>query len=208
MTKKENRNYLLGITGSIGSGKSTVSKLFSELGAIRISSDEIAKQFTDPNTPIKKELVQIFGDSIFDTSGAPIKSKIAEIAFSQPEKLQAMNALIHPLVRKEFRLQVEELPPGNIIAWEVPLLFETDAHTLCDGKLCVTASPDVAWERVKERGGMTREDFEKRNLAQMDLEKKKTLSDFVIPNDNSIEELKKNIKSVYETIRNTAKDLR
>ncbi|TGN13441.1 dephospho-CoA kinase [Leptospira ilyithenensis] len=199
---------MLGITGSIGSGKSTVSKLFSELGAVRISSDEIAKQFTDPNTPIKKELVQIFGESIFDSSGAPIKSKIADIAFSEPEKLQAMNSLIHPLVRKEFRLQLKKILPGNIIAWEVPLLFETDAHTLCDGKLCVTVSPDAAWERVKERGGMTREDFEKRNLAQMDLEKKKALSDFVIPNDNSIEELKKKVKSVYETIRNTAKDMR
>ncbi|WP_242935396.1 dephospho-CoA kinase [Leptospira kobayashii] len=208
MTKEGNKSYLLGITGSIGSGKSTVSKLFSELGAVRISSDEIAKQFTDPNTPIQKELVQIFGDTIIDSKGVPIKSKIAEIAFSQPEKLQAMNALIHPLVRKEFRLQLEKIPPGNIIAWEVPLLFETDAHTICDGKLCVTVSPEVAWERVKERGGMTKEDFEKRNLAQMDLEKKKALSDFIIPNDNSIEELKKNIKSVYETIRNTAKDMR
>ncbi|WP_411822320.1 dephospho-CoA kinase [Leptospira sp. 'Mane'] len=208
MTGTKNRNYLLGITGSIGSGKSTVTKLFSELGAVRISSDEIAKQFTDPNTPIKEELKQIFGESIFDPNGSPIKAKIAEIAFSEPEKLKKMNSLIHPLVRKEFHEQLAKIPTENIIAWEVPLLFETDAHTLCDGKLCVTVSHDVAWERVKARGGMTREDFDKRNLAQMDLEKKKALSDFVIPNDNSTEELKKNIKSVYETIKIAAKELK
>ncbi len=205
MAWKEDRKYLLGITGSIGSGKSTVTRLFAELGAFRINSDEIAKRFTDPDSPIKEELKSIFGKEIFDKEGAPIKTKIAELAFANPDLLKAMNQLIHPLVRKEFKRQYEEAPQDKIIAWEVPLLFETDAHTLCDGKLCVTTDQKSAWERVEKRGGMSREDLERRTAAQMDLEKKKALSDFVITNDNSIEELKKQIKSVYETILATAK---
>ncbi|MDZ4726579.1 MAG: dephospho-CoA kinase [Leptospira sp.] len=205
MAFKEDRRYLIGITGNIGSGKSTVTRLFEELGAIRISSDEIAKQYTDPNTPIKSELLEIFGPSIFDVNGNPIKSKIAELAFSSSDKLKAMNELIHPLVRKEFRTQIRNSKEGSIIAWEVPLLFETDAHLLCDAKVCVTIDPTKAWERVEKRGGMDRADFEKRTAAQLDLEKKKSLSDFVIPNDNSIEELKKITKQVFESIKNQVK---
>ncbi len=201
---KEGR-FLIGITGNIGSGKSTVAHLFEELGAIRISSDEISKGFTAKNSPIKNELRTIFGDTIFDTEGNPIRGEIAKIAFSDKLKLEAMNALIHPLVRKEFSRLVNETPLGSLIAWEVPLLFETDAHTLCDVKVCVTANPNLAWERVLARGGMPKEDFEKRNAAQLDLEKKKTLSDFVIPNDNSREELRKKTQHILNQIKDLAK---
>lgn len=205
-TKHEGR-FLIGITGNIGSGKSTVAHLFETFGAVRISADEIAKHFTDSDSPIKEELRAIFGDVIFDPNGDPIKSKIAELSFSNQALLAAMNALIHPLVRKRFQALFESSKPGSLVAWEVPLLFETDAHTLCDVKVCVTANPSVAWERVRARGGMTRADFEKRNAAQLDLEKKKSLSDFVIPNDNSIEELEKKSKEVFEKIKNKTKGI-
>ncbi len=207
MASKHEGRFLIGITGNIGSGKSTVAHLFESFGAIRISADELAKRFTDPDTPIKEELKAIFGNVIFDSNGNPIKSKIAELAFSNAAMLVAMNALIHPLVRNQFRNLIASAEPGSLVAWEVPLLFETDAHTLCDAKVCVTSNPTVAWERVKARGGMTRADFEKRNAAQLELEKKKSLSDFVIPNDNSIEDLEKKSKEVFETIRNQAKGI-
>jgi dephospho-CoA kinase len=207
MAEKIQKRYLVGITGNIGSGKSTVAHLMEEFGAIRISADEIAKRFTDPDSPIKGELKDIFGDAIFDSDFSPIKSKIAELAFNDKSKLEAMNALIHPLVRKEFLAQVSATPPGSVIAWEAPLLFETDAYTLCDAKVCVYLAPERAWDRVEKRGGMSRVDFDKRNLAQLDLEKKKSLSDFIIPNDNSTEELRKKTKKVFERIRNQAQGL-
>jgi|JI8StandDraft_1071087.scaffolds.fasta_scaffold00316_25 dephospho-CoA kinase len=207
MASKLKGKYLIGITGNIGSGKSKVASLLEELGAIRISSDEIAKQFTDPDSPIKEQLRSIFGNLIFDEKNSPIKNKIAELAFADKSKLVAMNSLIHPLVREQFLSLVEKSKPGSIIAWEAPLLFETDAHLLCDATVCVTASPTIAWERVQMRGGMTKEDFEKRNLVQLDIDKKKSLSDFVLPNDNSIEELKKITKEVFEKIKNKAKGI-
>jgi dephospho-CoA kinase len=205
MAQKTTGRYLIGITGNIGSGKSTVAHLFETFGAIRISSDEIAKRFTDPDSPIKNELRGIFGDHIFDENDSPIKNKIAELAFSDKSKLEAMNSLIHPLVRKEFLTRVENAQTGSLIAWEVPLLFETDAHMQCDATVCVTTSPTNAWERVLKRGGMAREDFDKRNSIQLDLEKKKNLSDFIIPNDNSMEELRKKSKEVFEQIKDQAK---
>lgn len=205
MASKHDGRYLVGITGNIGSGKTTVSKLFEEFGAIRISADELAKKYSDPGTPIKEELRQIFGDVIFDENGNPIKSKIAELAFTDKSKLEAMNALIHPLVRKDFRTLIEKSPEGSVIAWEVPLLFETDAHLLCDKTVCVYLDHENAWSRVESRGGMKKEDYEHRSLAQLPLDKKKSLSDFSIPNDNSIEELRILTKRVFDSINDLAK---
>ncbi|EKJ85361.1 dephospho-CoA kinase [Leptospira meyeri] len=205
MTPKHNNRTLIGITGSIGSGKSTVLAMFGELGAETISSDAIARTFTEPTSPVIGELVQIFGNSILDTNGAPIRAKIAELAFSDKTKLQALNDLLHPLVRKTFLEFLNSRKDGSIVAWEVPLLFETDAHTICDFTVTVAVSPEVAWERVQNRGGMDYEDFQKRNLSQMDLEKKKSLSDFVVTNDNQRENLKEQIAIINSEIKKRIK---
>ncbi|GBF49381.1 dephospho-CoA kinase [Leptospira ryugenii] len=205
MAYAEDRVYLIGITGSIGSGKSTVAKLFESFGAFRISSDEIAKGFTDPDSPIKGELRAIFGSEIFDSLGNPIKQKIADLAFSDPNLLSKLNELIHPLVRKEFKRKIQSLERESLVAWEVPLLFETDAHTLCDFTVCVYTSPEIAQERAIQRGGMTREDYEKRKATQLPIEEKKALSQFSIPNDNSIEDLKKSSWLVFQEIKNKTK---
>ncbi|MCW7481546.1 dephospho-CoA kinase [Leptospira kanakyensis] len=201
MSPKHNNKTLIGITGSIGSGKSTVLAMFGELGAETISSDSIARGFTEPNSPILRELVNIFGTSILDENGTPIRAKIAELAFSDKSKLNAMNELLHPLIRKTFLEFLGSRKAGSIIAWEVPLLFETDAHTICDFTVTVSVSTDVAWERVQSRGGMDFEDFKKRNLSQMDLEKKKSLSDFIVTNDNQRENLKEQIVIIYQEIK-------
>ncbi|TGL16578.1 dephospho-CoA kinase [Leptospira meyeri] len=205
MTPKHNNKTLIGITGSIGSGKSTVLAMFGELGAETISSDAIARTFTEPTSSVIGELKQIFGNSILDTNGAPIRAKIAELAFSDKTKLQALNELLHPLVRKNFLEFLNSRKDGSIVAWEVPLLFETDAHTICDFTVTVAVSPGVAWERVQSRGGMDYEDFQKRNLSQMDLEKKKSLSDFVVTNDNQRENLKEQIAIINAEIKKRIK---
>lgn len=179
--------------------------MFGELGAETISSDAIARTFTEPTSPVIGELVEIFGNSILDTNGTPIRTKIAELAFSDKTKLQALNSLLHPLVRKSFLEFLNSRKEGSIVAWEVPLLFETDAHTICDFTVTVAVSPEVAWERVQSRGGMGYEDFQKRNQSQMDLEKKKSLSDFVVTNDNQREKLKEQIVIIDSEIKKRIK---
>ncbi|MDF3821101.1 dephospho-CoA kinase [Leptospira sp. 96542] len=200
MRRKNQNKFLLGITGSIGSGKSTVLSMFGECGAVTISSDQIARQFTEKDTPILHELIEIFGNEIVDTNGNISRAKIAELAFSNQEKLQSLNAILHPKVRKQFLELFENTKEGSIVAWEVPLLFETDAHKICDATLTVYVSPDTAWERVKNRGGMPKEDFLRRVSAQMDIEKKKSLSDFLVSNDNSKEELEASVRNIYNQI--------
>ncbi|XDD47840.1 dephospho-CoA kinase [Leptospira sp. WS39.C2] len=192
---------LIGITGSIGSGKSTALSIFGELGVVTISSDTIARTFTEPNSPVKNDLVSLFGPSILSIDGTILRSKIAELAFSDESKLQSLNALLHPLVRNKFLSFFETQKPGSIVAWEVPLLFETDAHTICDFTVTVYLPKDQNWERVKTRGGMEKADFERRTSSQMDIEKKKSLSDFVVTNDTDREGLKEQIVIIFKEIQ-------
>lgn len=192
---------LIGITGSIGSGKSTALSIFGELGAVTISSDSIARTFTEPNSPVKNELISIFGDSIIGEGGTINRTKLAELAFSNESKLKAINELLHPLVRKQFLEFYNDTKDGSIVAWEVPLLFETDAHTICDYTVTVYLPKDQNWERVKTRGGMEKVDFERRIASQMDIEKKKFLSDFVVTNDTDREGLKEQIVIIYKEIQ-------
>ncbi|XDD43990.1 dephospho-CoA kinase [Leptospira sp. WS60.C2] len=192
---------LIGITGSIGSGKSTALSIFGELGAVTISSDVIARKFTEPDSPIKEELVSIFGTSIIGKDGTIDRAKIAAFAFTDANKLQALNELLHPIVRKEFLKFFHEQKEGSIVAWEVPLLFETDAHTICDFTVTVSLPKDQNWERVRARGGMDKADFERRTASQMDIEKKKSLSDFVVTNDTDREGLKEQIVIIIKEIQ-------
>ncbi|MBL0956046.1 MAG: dephospho-CoA kinase [Leptospira sp.] len=192
---------LIGITGSIGSGKSTALSIFGELGAVTISSDAIARTFTEPNSPVKSELISIFGPSIEMEGGTINRTKIAELAFSNESKLKSLNELLHPLVRKSFLQFFQSQKEGSIVAWEVPLLFETDAHTICDFTVTVYLPKEQNWERVKQRGGMEKTDFERRTSSQMDIEEKKSLSDFVVTNDTDREGLKEQIVIIYKEIQ-------
>lgn len=201
MGKLRSNLFLLGITGGVGTGKTTVSKLLEERGLVRINADDLARRFTDKDSPIRSKIVEIFGIESFPDNEDANRSLIAEIAFSHDDKKRALQELIHPLVRKEFLARLDAIEGERIVGWEVPLLFETDSYTLCDATLCVYLRPEKAWERVQSRGGMTKEDFQRRVDAQMDIEKKKSLSDYVISNDTSKEELGKSLDQIIQELK-------
>lgn len=193
--------FILGITGGVGTGKSTVSKILESRGFFRINADELALRFTDKDSPIRREIQELFGDDSFPPGMQANRALIAKLAFGDPDKKKALEALIHPRVRKDFLDKIRDLPPNSWVAWEVPLLFETEGEKIADSTVCVYLPVDKSWDRVSRRGGMPREDFEKRVRLQMDIEKKKSLSDFVIHNDNSIEDLEKNVDGLIEKLR-------
>lgn len=201
MGKLRSNLFILGITGGVGTGKSTVSRIFEDRGFVRINADEIARFFTTKESPLREWIVKEFGQEAFPPGEDADRIRIAEIAFSNPEKKKALESAIHPLVRKRFLETLDSLPGNHLVAWEVPLLFETDSYTLCDATLCVYLSAEDAWKRVQARGGMSREDFLRRVSLQMDIEKKKSLSDFVIPNDSTREDLEKSIENILEAIQ-------
>lgn len=205
MEKHPGNSVLVGITGGLGSGKSTVSKIFESLGAVRIDSDAIAKRFTDADSPVRKELQDIFGLESFPDGEVADRASIAKQAFNDIKKKNALNNLLHPLVREKFLKELTHVPEGSVVAWEVPLLFETQGNMICDFTVCVYLPVEKAWLRVEERGGIPRKDFDARVAAQMDIEEKKTLSDYLIWNDTSKEELEKSVYAIFQDIKNRIK---
>lgn len=163
------KTFLIGITGMIGGGKSTATKILEEMGCFGINADRLAKRYTEPDSPILIELVELLGSEILDEQGKPDRKKISEIVFNNPKKLSRLNQLIHPLVRKDFQKILETTAKGKMVIWEVPLLFETDAYTLCDATVTVDSDPEESILRTISRDKVKKEDVLARIKNQLPL---------------------------------------
>ncbi|RHX93229.1 dephospho-CoA kinase [Leptospira stimsonii] len=192
--------FLVGITGMIGGGKSTATKIFAELGAFPIQADQLAKRYTAPDSPILKELIELLGSEILNSEGKPDRKKIAELVFHDPKKLEGLNKLIHPRVRKDFLKILETEASGKLVVWEVPLLFETDAHTLCDTTVTVDSDPEESISRTVSRDGVTKEDVLARIANQLPLSEKLKRADYTIRNRGNLETLREECKTLYTTL--------
>lgn len=197
--------FLVGITGMIGGGKSTVSRILEELGAFRISADELARKYTDPESPIRDELVSALGEEILDESGKPDRKRIAGIVFGNREKLGALNKVVHPKIRNEFLEILGAQKPGTLIAWEVPLLFETDSFSICDATVCVLSDPEASLERTVRRDGISREEAEARAKSQLSLQEKAERADYTVKNTGDLEDLRKECVHLYAELRGRMK---
>ncbi len=189
---------VLGITGNMSSGKSTVAKIFEELGAYKISADEIAHFFTSSKTPIRNELNEILGENCLNGDNSFDRKKIAKIVFSNPEKLNLLNQLMHPFIRQKTIDEFEN--KTGLIVWEAPLLFETNGQEICDFTLTVFMDYENSLIKVKKRDGISEEEFKKRLENQMNIKNKIKLSDFIIENNTTIENLKLKSKEIFDKL--------
>ena len=192
---------VIGITGGMGCGKSSFTRVLEKNGLIAIYADKLAKFYTSENSPIKEELKEIFGIQSLDSNGVPDRKFIAEQVFSNTQKLAQLTEIIHPLVRTETRKIIANSPPKSMIAWEVPLLFETHGEEICSFTVCIYLSREVAFQRTQKRDGILREDFENRMKNQLDINKKIELSDFTIENSGSLEDLETKAQEILRTIK-------
>ena len=192
---------VIGITGGMGCGKSSFTRVLEKNGAIAIYADKLAKFYTSENSPIKEELIEIFGRQSLDSKGVPDRKFIAKQVFSNSEKLTQLTEMIHPLVRTETRKIIANSPPKSTIAWEVPLLFETHGEEICSFTVCIYLSREEAFQRTHKRDGILREDFENRMKNQLDINKKIELSDFTIENSGSLEDLETKAQEILRTIK-------
>ncbi|TGK06595.1 dephospho-CoA kinase [Leptospira semungkisensis] len=202
---RADESFLVGITGMIGGGKSTVARLLEELGAFRISADELARKFTEPDSPITEELVQALGKDILDESGKLDRKRIAKLVFGNPEKLKALNGLTHPRIRNEFLDILNRQGKGTLVAWEVPLLFETDSFTLCDATVCVISDISSSLERAAKRDGISKEEVEARAKNQLSLQGKAEKADYSLKNTGDLEDLRKECELLYSKLRERMK---
>lgn len=174
------KTKIIGLTGGIGSGKTLVAKHFQSLGIpVYIADDEAKKIMEDTETI--SEIRKAFGDEVF-TNRLPDTKKIAAIVFNDSEKLDQLNAIIHPRVYNHFKEWVNSHKNHRVVIKEAAILFESGSYKDCDSIILVTAPKEIRIERVMKRDAVSREKVLERMSKQWDEEKKAALSDFVIEN--------------------------
>ena len=191
----------VGLTGSIGTGKSTVSKIFKELGAYVIDADQIVHSLLKEQF-VKEKIKEILGN-VFDDKGEIDKKKVAKIIFNNPEKKKQLEALIHPLVFERIQEKIkniEKKDPDAVVVVEVPLMIETGSYKNYDVVIVVYAPEEIQLKRLLNRG-MEKEDALKRIKSQMPIDEKVKYADIVIENTGTLEELKKKVENVYRELK-------
>jgi len=187
---------IIGLTGGIGSGKSTVASYIASKGIPVYIADEVAKKLMDSKKNSKK-IQAVFSENILSENGKLDRKKIASIVFNSPKKLAELNAIVHPEVKKHFTNWLKKHEKYPIIIKEVAILFETGGNTSCDKVILITAPREIRIERVMKRDNMNEESVLSRIQNQLSEREKIEKSDFVIYNiqlQNTFKEIDKILK--------------
>lgn len=194
---------IIGLTGSVGTGKSTVSNFFKELGAYIIDWDELSREVVKPHLEAWEKIVEYFGKDILNDDLTLNRQKIADTVFPDKEEVAKLNQIVHPQVFKEdarITNKIKSRDPDALIIKDIPLLTEVARPLFVDKIIVVAASEQNQIKRLEERG-MNREDARNRIKSQLPLEEKIKFADFVINNDGSIEETKRQVEEIYSLLK-------
>lgn len=193
----------VGLTGGIGSGKSTVASGFVDHGAVLIDADAIVRSQQAPSSPVFVEMVERFGDHIVAPDGTLDRGAVAAIVFNDPDALADLNAITHPPVRREIRRRLSELEPTDrLVVLDIPLLGEGLAQGRrpryqTSGILVVDTPTDIAVERLVTSRGFSADDARARIAAQLSREERLAIADWVIDNSGGLDELEAAIEAAY-----------
>ncbi|WP_328556128.1 dephospho-CoA kinase [Streptomyces sp. NBC_00358] len=187
----------VGLTGGIGAGKSEVSRLLVEHGAVLIDADRIAREVVAPGTPGLAAVVDAFGDDVLAPDGGLDRPKLGSIVFADAERLAVLNSIVHPLVGTRSRALEDEAPEGAVVVHDVPLLAENGLASLYDLVIVVDAHPETQLDRLVRLRGMTEDDARARMAAQAPRDKRLEIADIVIDNDVPLDELERRVRDVW-----------
>ncbi|MBM3638335.1 MAG: dephospho-CoA kinase [Actinobacteria bacterium] len=188
---------LVGLTGGIGSGKSTVSSLLADKGAVIIDGDAITRELQQPGQPLLQVIAERFGSEVLDSQGALVRQRLADIVFNDAEALKDLNKIVHPAVGKELeRRLTEQRATDNVVILDIPLLAENPRKGLC-GTIVVDVPEDIAVQRLVNQRGMREDDARARMANQASREKRLAIADQVIDNSGSFDELQSRVNEVW-----------
>ena len=191
---------LVGLTGGIGSGKSTVSALLGQRGAVIIDADAIVHELQEPGQPVFDAIVEEFGPGVVGADRALDRAALAAIVFADADRLAALNGIVHPSVGAEIaRRMVEEAQGDHVVILDVPLLVESGRNDMA-GMLVVDVDPEVAVARVVEFRGMNADDVRARMARQVSRSDRLEKADFVIDNSGDLDELQAHVDRAWAWI--------
>ncbi len=173
----------IGITGGIGSGKSTVCRVFKIIGIPVFEADQVAKQLLQTRSEIKEGLIHLFGKEVYSEDGTIDRKKLAGIIFNDDVQLRKMNALVHPVVRNEFQQWVKQQNSPYVIH-EAAILFESGFYKMMDFTILVSAPEEERIQRVMQRDGVSKKQVKERLAKQWTDAERRKLADKEIINDN------------------------
>jgi dephospho-CoA kinase len=195
---------LLGVTGGIATGKSTVSEMLEELGAPIVDFDVLAREVVEPGKPAYEQIVAFFGEQVLEEDGTIDRKKLSDIVFKDMEKRKKLESFTHPQIGVEFFNQVTKIAasdPNAIIQVAVPLLIEVNLQHLFHKILLVYTPRETQIERLVDRDGISEEEAGRILDAQLPIDEKLGYADFVIKNEETLAETKKQVEELWETLK-------
>ena len=189
--------FVVGLTGGIGSGKSLAAQFFSQLGALVIDADQLARSAVERGSEGFDEVLLRFGDTVLK-NGDIDRVALGQIVFENPQAKIDLEEIIHPRIRAEFEEAVASLNPGQIMVYEIPLLVETNAADRFDFVITVESDPELRRQRLRARG-MFHSDIEKRMASQATEEERRAVADCVLTNDGTEDDLLRQVENIWES---------
>lgn len=193
---------IVGLTGGIACGKSTVSRMLAECGAAVVDADRIAREVVRPGMPALDEIREAFGSEVLTPEGELDRKRLGSIVFADPEARRRLEGITHPRIRAEMQRQMAEWngnDPDKLVVADIPLLFESglDKHYDFEEIIVVYIPRELQIERLTERDGISRADAERRLAAQWPIEEKRSRADVVIDNSGTLAETERQVKAYY-----------
>ncbi|HEX6166830.1 MAG TPA: dephospho-CoA kinase [Acidimicrobiales bacterium] len=198
---------VIGLTGGIGSGKSTVSALLAAKGAVVVDADAIVRDVQRPGTPVFAAMVERFGPGIVAADGTLDREAVADRVFGDPDALAALNAIVHPAVGAEIARRMQELATTDaVVVLDVPLMVESRNAYPVAGLLVVDVDPEVALRRVVEQRGMREDDVRARMGRQATREQRLARADRVIDNSGTLDDLRAQVDAAWDWVTGLPRD--
>jgi dephospho-CoA kinase len=197
---------LVGLTGGIGTGKSTMARMLEKRGAVVFDADVLARQAVAPGTPGFDQVVERFGPNVLAPGGGLDREALASIVFSDPAARRDLEGIVHPEVRRMFAEGCEEYRDSDrVVVFSAPLLVETGMHTAFDRLIVVSAPVATQIERLMRDRGMAERDVQARIAAQLPLEAKAEVADILVDNEGTLEDLERRVERVWRDLDDQAR---
>ncbi len=192
---------VIGLTGGIGTGKSEVARMLSELGAVMINADQVGHEAYTPNSEIWREVVEAFGEGILLDTGEIDRQKLGAIVFARPEQLTKLNQIMHPRMARMVEERIQELRDQGVpvVVVEAALLYEAGWDTLVDEVWVTNSGPGQVVPRLQARTGLDEQEIRKRIDSQMPAEERLSRSDVVVDNSGDLAALHSTVKSLWDS---------
>lgn len=190
----------IGLTGGIGSGKTTVAAMLAERGAVIIDADAIARELVEPGGEALAELVTEFGPRILAADGALSRGELAALAFSDPRATERLNAIMHPLIRAEAERRIAAHPDAPVIVYDMPLLVETGQASLVDTVVVVDVPEEVQVDRAVRLRGLDEEDVQRRMSVQATRSTRLAAADVVIDNSGDEAATAAQVEALWQSL--------